>query len=204
MTPRFNGFTFMAGFWIMILLLFGMASYGWPQQPLTGYAPVPESVLLFEKLKPLMPRLTDSSTPAPYGGLSLCKLWAKRDQPQPFFALPSDRGDDSDCVVPPLIVAYGGFCTAGVEDAVTGVHFSQPLLPSVEIVRYDGTWVIYLNHYLKSHVKRTSEGQQAALAYLRGIQALDDPWLAPHDVRCASVPLFSAPHECLPPKKGQP
>ncbi len=157
-----------------------------------GAEPLPESVLLYELLQPQLPRVQVDGVPL--GGLSLCKLLERRYQPQPFFALPRDLGQDT-CDLRRVICAYGCFCTAGVEDS-TGPHFSQPMLPSVEIVTYDEGWtVIFLNHYLKAHVKRTAVGAEAAAAFFRQ--------LPEHlDVRAAGVALFPAEYVGhLPPHK---
>ena len=80
---------------------------------------------------------------------------------------------------------------------------AEPVPPSVllyelhvEIVEYDeGQVVIFLNNYLKAHVKRTQAGQDAAAAFLRQLPAT-------LDVRAAGVALFPQEYAGqLPPRK---
>ena len=184
----------------------------------THAEPLPQSVLLFELAKERIPPMQYNNMP--YGGLSLCKLLERQGLPQPFFALPMDVHPSSpvgvgtiarvvdgistlmpvpppdQCDLSKVILAYGGWCTAGVEDSSQGgPHFSQPLLPSVELVSYDHGWtVIYLSHYLKSHTKRTKAGRDAAAKFFQAMPA--------HlDVRSAGVALFPAEYlNHLPPK----
>jgi len=160
--------------------------------------PVPESVRLYQEHRANLP--TMEADGRLYGGLSLCKLLTHRDQPQPFFALPADMrphaAPEEPCDLTRVLVAYRGFCTAGLEDP-TGPHWTQPVLPSVEIVDYDDDWtVIYLNHYLQAHVKRTPEGEAAAAAFLAVV-----PGRRPY-IRGAGLPLFPLEYlRQLPPRK---
>jgi len=151
-------------------------------------------VTLFEQIKEALPPMQAEGKR--YGGLSLCKLLERRHGPQPFFALPTDLGEET-CDLSSTILAYGGWCAVGVEDP-SGPHFSQPILPSVEIVSYDGGWtVIYLNHYLKSHIRRTPVGAHAAAAFFQHLPAV-------LDIRSPHVPLFPAEYfEHLPPRRAQ-
>jgi hypothetical protein len=127
-TIMYSLVTLIVGVLTLLLLLLDMAG-----------AQVPEPVALFEQMRSVMPRV--QSHDKPLGGLSLCKLLDKRQQPQPFFAVSSDRGEDT-CDLSKVMCAYGCFCVAGVED-VTGPHYSQPICPSVEIVAYGEWTVIY-------------------------------------------------------------
>ena len=158
---------------------------------------VPESVRLYEQVKEQMPRMEAAGKR--YGGLSICKLLDRPIlAPQPFFALPSHLGEDT-CDLSNVIVAYGGWCTAGVEDpSSVGPHFSQSMLPSVEVVVYTGTTpattVVFFNHYLKSHVRRTPEGEAAAVRFFQQLPAT-------LDVRSAGVAIFPQEYlEHLPPR----
>ena len=159
---------------------------------------VPESVRLYQQHEARMPRMEADGKR--YGGLSICKLLDRPIlAPQPFFALPSHLGEDT-CDLSNVVVAYGGWCTAGVEDpSPVGPHFSQSLLPSVEVVVYTGTTptttVVFFNNYLKSHVRRTPAGEAAAVRFFRQLP----PTL---DVRSAGVPIFPAEYlDHLPPRK---
>ena len=164
----------------------------WPLPPARE---VPEPVRLFETLKAQLafrlafPRgqVIVSQRGVALGGLDVCALL---DLPTPAYALPKHRGrakvawvDPStgalwwfqsithrDTCVPrlrdgTLIIAYGGWCTAGVED-VEGPHFSPSVLPLVTRQHYGETTVLYFNHYLKSFVVRSAAGEHAALWYL--------------------------------------
>jgi|RhiMetdeSRZDD1v2_1073273.scaffolds.fasta_scaffold475804_2 hypothetical protein len=48
--------------------------------------PLPRSIQLFERHREHLPVVQVAGRP--YGGLNLCRLVARRHQPQPFFALP--------------------------------------------------------------------------------------------------------------------
>lgn len=167
---------------------------------------IPASVRAYEAVKAHLPPMQVSGTPL--AGLSLCKLLARRGEPQPFFALPSDlavtitdpdgvplRGaclslgtgqalctDETPCDLSSVLLAYGGWSAADLEDP-SGPRFSQAVLPSVEIVQVGTTTVIYLNHYLKHGTPHTPAGVAAATAYLTQLPAV-------LDVRGQGLPLF--------------
>jgi hypothetical protein len=153
--------------------------------------PLPASLVAFEAVQDQIPRMN-------LGGLSLCKLLARRGA-SPFFALPSDRGEET-CDLSRVRLAYHGWCTAGVED-VQGPHFSQSMLPSVEIVDYedggDTITIIFLNHYLKARTPRTPAGAEAARAFFDALPAT-------LDIRGARRPVFPKEYEGqLPPRKEE-
>lgn len=149
--------------------------------------PLPASIRAFEAVKDRIP-------PMELHGLSLCKLLARRPAHNaPFFALPSDIGEDT-CDLSKTILAYAGWCTAGVEDP-TGPHFSTSMMPSVHIVDYDEGTVVFLNHVYKAAVKRTYAGESAATVFFLALPAT-------LDIRAPGLPLF--PKEYLgqlPPRK---
>jgi len=95
-----------------------------------------------------------------------------------------------------VILAFNGWCAAGLLDA-TGPHFSQALLPRIEIKKYrDGT-VIWVQNFLKSDVQATPADEEAAVAFLSG------PLPPGFDVRGGSLALFPPAWEVfLPLKKG--
>jgi hypothetical protein len=135
--------------------------------------PIPQSVRLWEQQKHRLPRVEVNGVPLQ--GLSLCTLVARCHEPQPFLALPSDLGEDT-CDLSQVILAYGGWCRAGVEHP-TNPHLAPPQLPLVTCVRTDeGVLLLYLNNITKLHWQPTPEGQAKAVEWLSHLPETVEPW----------------------------
>lgn len=63
-----------------------------------------------------------------------------------------------------LIVAYGGWCTAGVEDM--DIHFSSPNKAPYRVEQSDGTTVIYFTNVAKTKVRSKPELQEHVANWL--------------------------------------
>lgn len=152
---------------------------------------------------------------------SLLARWERSDKKQVLFALPADKGseafahryqpttrysvpfyfksDEHRARCAPmlddgrLVLAYGGWCTAGVEDpSPVGPHFSAShaapfrfeaqLTPSGRTVT-----VLYLNHYTKALVTSDEAGREAARKFFAD---LDAGKIRKLDIRGAGVPVF--------------
>lgn len=176
---------FAVGVLAILLLLLGIA----------GAQPLPESVLAYERVKSLMPVMQVDGVPLQ--GLSLCKLKARCDagEKQPFLAMPSDMhsprevrwclGNDciphvwgEPCDVSHTLLAYGGWCRAGIEHP-TNPHLAPSMLPLVTCEQHGDTTVIYLNNITKIHWKPTPEGQAKAVEWLSQPRADTKPWGTP-------------------------
>lgn len=151
---------------------------------------------------------------------SLLTRWEKSDKKQVLFALPADKGSETFTYryqptprysVPfyfksdahrarcgpmlddgRLVLAYGGWCTAGVEDpSPVGPHFSAShaapfrfeaqLTPAGRPVT-----VLYLNHYTKALVASDDAGREAARKFFVDLEAGKVKKL---DIRGAGVPV---------------
>lgn len=149
--------------------------------------PLPDSIKAYLAVKDRIPQ-------ANIDGLSVCKLLARNQRT--FYALPSDVGPNS-CDLSKVILAYNGWCTAGVEDS-KGVHFSKSYLPYVTITKYDGGYtVVYLNNYLKTGVTATEADRKAATMFFTHVPST-------FDIRGEDRPLFPKEYDGqLPPKKKE-
>jgi hypothetical protein len=146
-------------------------------------AGVPENLIAFEAVRHQIPDMQVGGVPL--GGLSVCKLLKRgRTLSQPFYALPSDVGEET-CDLSQVLVAWKGWCDSGVRDAKGGVHFSQIFLPSVLIEQYGAWAVIRFNNYLKTGAQPTPADDAAALAYFQDLPAT-------HDIRGYDVEIFPA------------
>ena len=96
-----------------------------------------------------------------------------------------------------LIVAYGGWCTAGVEDI--DVHFSSPNKAPYRVERHgDGTTVLYITNMAKTNVASKTELQDHVSNWLRGVGQGEV-----FDVRGLYVPVVMDDYSGYqPPKEG--
>jgi hypothetical protein len=82
-----------------------------------------------------------------------------------------------------LIVAYGGWCTAGVEDL--DVHFSSPNRSPYRVDSYDGMIVVYLTNMAKTKVLSSPDLQAHVAMWLKHLDT-DEVF----DVRGLYVPVM--------------
>lgn len=148
--------------------------------------PVPFSVMLYE--------LNEDLLPVSHFDLNLCNLKDKRGK---FYGLPEHRRYKS-CDLSNVVLAYGGWCEAGFRDAIGGVHFSQALMPLIEVIEYEHSIVIYVKSYLKSFRITDDADEAAAVAFFETI-----PPIEAMDIRGEGLDIFPKDYMgWLPLKRG--
>ena len=149
---------------------------------------VPQSVRLFAQQAQKLPQSNFD--------LNLCTLLARAQQfPGGFWAVPADRTGPLTCDLSHVLLAYDGWCAAGVCNI--DPHFSQALMAWIEVDVFEDGIVIWANHYTKKDVPRTPACEAAAVAFLHG------PLKGPFKIGGASLELFPQDWlSCIPMTAG--